>query len=61
MVTKEKGELLKKVFHPEADCSKLLNILDKPADVSVGKVYSAGHSYLLSEIWDNFGFSEYIY
>jgi len=60
MVTKEQGELLKKIFHPKVDCSKLLNILDKPADASVGKVYYAGHSYLLSEIWDNFGFSEYI-
>ncbi len=60
MVTKEQGELLKKIFHPDADYPQLLSALNKPADMSIGKVYYAGHSYLLSEIWNSFGFSEHI-
>ena len=29
MVTKEQGELLKKIFHPKADCNELLKTLNE--------------------------------
>jgi len=60
MVSRDQGELLKKIYTPGINHSELLQKLNASPEFTTGSSLSVGHCYLLSEVWDFWKLSECI-